>query len=438
MQTTSQSSFVLKLALSLGPLTFLPAHATGQEQANSTTTAVSPAIVLATTDPSIGIGFHTEYNGEGELPDLPLDHHFAFVLSSDGKLKSETRSGDIGYLKATLHPNALLKLYQEQIDESWETIRDSGALGLTQVGISAKQAAILMRGVRTFPEQIQAIDITVSQNPLTRVTGMRVGVQVRPTKGSWLSGFAARLRPHPQGALSFKKQNAMLAMSCAVETSGLQDLISPLTSVFAQVGARNKKQRTNNESILNKLFREFDGRFTSSGNPYGGGVYTIAGIRNPEVTADFLKGGDYAEYMTAVGRGSRLVTLDAEVERISFSHREVPVTKTTIISEHDITPTLPSGDQVSFSAVAGRHLISTTNFKPAKIKSLIDASLDQKIQRKPVPDNALAIVDVRLMDLLDTIGPAGNPFDGLEDSPEKLRISLDSKGGSLNLRIIID
>lgn len=430
----NRSSFILELALSLGLLVFFTPHAIGQDQAN-TTTATSPAIVLATTDPTLGAGFHSEYKGEGELPELPLDHHFVFVVNSDGKLKSETRSGDIGYLKVTLYPNAMLKLYHEEIDESWETIRDSAALGLTQLGISAKQAAIIMQAVQTFPEQMQAIDISVSQNPQTRFTGLRFHLRVRPTKGSWFGNLVAKLRPHSQGTPVIKKQNVMLAMSWAVDTSGLQDLVAPLIGVVSQIGARNKQQRTSRESMLNKLFREFDGGLASFGDPWGGSMHSIISLRNPEIAATIMKSGEYRRHTTAMSKYGGLI--DVEFETEAFSHREIPVMQTILISDHDISASTPSGEQISYAAVAGKHLISTSNSKPDKIKSLIDASLDQKIVRKPLPDKALAIVDIKLMDLLDKMR-VGNPFEGLEDSPEKVHVSLDSKGGSLNLRININ
>lgn len=430
-----KSSLILSLALSLSPICAQEKPATPKN--TTTTSAVSPAIELSTSDPMIAASFHAgnAAEGAGELPELAADHHFAFVLNSDGKLSTETKPGDSGYLKMTLYPNAMVELYKEQIDESWEIIRDSAALGLTQMGMSAKQAAIMMRAVRVFPEQLQTVHIAVSQNPEFEISGMRVHVQVVPTKGMWLGKFVAKLRPSSQGAPVVPSKGAMVAIAASVDTSEIGEFVAPLFEIISGLGARNKKERTANLGMINKLFEAFDGTFSSAGDPFGGVTRGVGGLRDPAAVTSVMASEEYAKYTEATSRLGAMV--DAEVEQNAFKHRDIPVMKTIITSDTE-TPVMPTGEQTTYTAVAGSYLISATTVKIENVKSLMDQALDQKVKRKPLAGNALAIVNVQFMDLIDRISPIGNPFEGQEKLPETLRISVDAKGGSLNLRISID
>ena len=409
-----------------------------QDQAGSTDTAPSAAIVLTTTDPRIGGAFYTEFDGDGELAELPLDHHFALAVHTDGTVKSETKPGDMGYLSVSLYPKAILELYRAEIDEQWETIRDSAALGLTQLGVGAKQAAIMMRDARTFPEQIQSVKLSVSQDPQTMLKGMRVHLKIEPTQGSWIGKLFAMMRPHAEGAPHLDNQSGLVRISAAMDPNGIPEALSPFIEILANIGARNKAQRLSHASMFQKMLQSFDGGFSSAGDPFGGQATTIFSLRDPGLISSVLKSEAFARYSDISNRVGGGV-IETEMEHDVIKHRDVSVMRTTVLLELvDSTASTNLGDQVTYSAVAGSHLLSTGNREADDIKRLIDGALDQKIGRKPLANNALVIVNVKLMEFLDKISPVGNPLEGTEDNPQSLRLSIDSTGGNLNLRIALN
>jgi len=430
------SPVVQSVILGFALTAFCPGSITAQDQVDVTSAAPSPAIVLATTSPEVAAACYAQFDWKEALGEIPLDHHLVMTVGSDGSTKIETKAGDIGYLSMSVYPKAVLALYESWIDERWETIRDSAALGLTQLGMSAKQAAIMMRDARTFPEQVQAVELTVSQDPQTLLKGMRVHLKVRPTPGSWIGKVFAMMRPHPQGAPHLSNQAGMVRISAAIDTNGLSEMLSPVINILSGVGARNKAQRTSNASMFQGMLQAFDGGLFSSGDPFGGRATNIFGLRDAKAMSSILESEGFTRYSELTGQLNGII--ETEVEQAVFTHRGIPVMQTTLISDYDSAATVTLGDQISYAAVAGSLLLSAGNSKADDIKPLIDGALDQKISRKPLADNALVLVDVKFMEFLDKISPVGNPLEGTGDNPQSLHISLGSAGGDLNLRISID
>jgi hypothetical protein len=148
-----------------------------------------------------------------------------------------------------------------------------------------------------------------------------------------------------------------------------------------------------------------------------------------------IASGDYARMSEGARKMSPMV--EAEVEANAFTHRDVPVMKTTVTAEIDL-PTMPSGEQISYSAVAGSYMVTVTAENPEVTKQLIDAALDQKLKRAPLPGGVLMVMEFKLMDLLDKLTPGGNPFAGREQqAPQLVRLTMDTKRGTLNFDVTL-
>jgi hypothetical protein len=428
-------SLAAALALLAGATLQDVAAAQVEEVDKPTTTAakaVATAMVLETTDLMVGSGFLGRFDPAAELPDISEKQHYVLTVTTDGKIRHATAEGDIGWMRSTIYPAALMQLYETPIEDNWEKISGGAIIGLTQIGMTTQDAARLMKAVKVFPRQIESLHLSLSTNPETQFKGLKITASIKPVKGTWLGNLARHLRPHAQGAPTLATKDPMMWIGVAIDPEGLNTFFAPAFELFANLGARNKKQREKNALLYTKVMNMQDGTFLSVGDPFGGGMRTVGGLRDGKSFRELLLSGEYERLMKVAEEISP--NIETEFESVAFEHRDIKVAKTTVTTDMD-TPLAPAGDQISYLAVAGDFLVSTSSLKPLETKKLIDMGLDQKIKRAPLPGNALMVMNIKLMELLDKIVPFGNPLEGKEDAPKMLHLVLDNKDGTLNASI---
>jgi hypothetical protein len=297
------------------------------------------------------------------------------------------------------------------------------------MSMTTQDAAKLMKAVKTFPNQIESFAMGISANPENQLKGLKLSFSLKPTKNTWLGNLAKHLRPHPQGAPKLTAKNAMMRIGVAIDPEGLNTFLTPVVLTLAKFGAKNKKEREKNASLYLKVMNMQDGTYRSVGDPFGGGMRTIGGLRDTTGFAAILHSDQYQRLMKVAESISP--NIETEFEAEAFTHRDIKVAKTIMTTDID-TPLAPAGDQINYSAVAGDYLVTTSALSIEDTKKLIDVAADQKIKRSPLAKNALMVMNIKLLDLLDKIVP-GNPLSTQEDPAENLRIVFDNKNASLNV-----
>ena len=394
-----------------------------------TTEAVATAMVLKTADVEIGTSFLEQFDSDSELPNTNEKQHYVLTVTTDGKIQHKLAEGDVGWMHATIYPVALMKLFETEIEDNWEDISGAAIIGLTQMSMTTQDAAKLMKAVKTFPNQIESFAMGISANPQNQLKGLKLSFSLEPTKNTWLGNLAKHLRPHPQGAPKLTAKNAMMRIGVAIDPEGLNTFLTPVVLTLAKFGAKNKKEREKNASLYLKVMNMQDGTYRSVGDPFGGGMRTIGGLRDTTGFAAILHSDQYQRLMKVAESISP--NIETEFEAEAFTHRDIKVAKTIMTTDID-TPLAPAGDQINYSAVAGDYLVTTSALSIEDTKKLIDVAADQKIKRSPLAKNALMVMNIKLLDLLDKIVP-GNPLSTQEDPAENLRIVFDNKNASLNV-----
>ena len=394
-----------------------------------------PAIVVKTADLMVGMGALANFDPMAELPDIEEGQHFVITVTTDGKATCTTAGGDVGFLAATVYPDALMQLFKAQIDANWEMIQDGAILGMTQVGLSAKDAAKVMKAVRAFPSQMATLRLNVKGDPRNGPKGVSFDLAADAAQGSFMERVVKAMRPHPQGAPALPfGADGMLKMSAAMDPAAVNELLKPLLELAAGIGAKNKKEREANLALYTKFLEHQDGAFSASGDPFGGGLLAISSVRDGKGCAALLGSPDYTRVMEGLSSMSPMV--ESEFKPKAGSHRDVNIAKTTITTDMD-TPTMPDGEQITYFAVAADYMVQTQGTKIDETKKLIDAALDQKIKRAPMPAGKLFTMEIKFMDMMDKVSPIGNPFAGQEEIAPKLMKMDMSVSGSKTLGLSI-
>lgn len=412
-----------------------------QKQPPKGPTTASPAtkllhpLTLETADQVVAEGFKAMFGSQSPLPERPAETaRYRLSVNDKQQVLQSISPPTKDWVTLKMAPGALAQIFKPQIDETWQMVSAGAIFGLTTTGMSAREAAKLMKRVRSFPEQLESVVVRLSTNPEEQLQGFSIHVSVRAVPGTWLAKVTKSLRPLAQGAPSLPAADPLIFVASALDPAAYDLISEPMVYLLSSMGARNKKDREERMAFVRKLVACQDGSFAMVGDPFGGGLQTISGIRDPKTLRPMVASEQYQKFTEAFGAMSS--NIDAEFEAEDFTHRGVPVSRTTMTIDLD-TPLNPAGDQITFTAVAGQYLVSTTSLTKKDARSLIDRALDRKVARAPIPAGALGMIRFKLVDLMDKIVPFNNPLAGDENAPQIVQMTFDSRNQALNFAIEI-
>jgi hypothetical protein len=166
----------------------------------------------------------------------------------------------------------------------------------------------------------------------------------------------------------------------------------------------------------------------------GSPMTIVIGLAQPQKLAELIASDRYAELTQKAMADVPMFVDDPKLERTD--HRDVPITSVTVEMDDRMAASNPmfGGQSVMTmdAAIAGGWLLqSMFGQGKAGIRGLVDAVLDQKIERAPLRDNALLTVDVSIPDLVPEAAHMGG------EMPDRFRMSLARSGAGLSLKMVI-
>lgn len=416
---------------SLPLLLALPLFA--QEPAPKTTAAAGPVLVLTTSDAGIA---HVVAEGLGyvdDLPAAPADGHYIVSLGGDRACQVGTAAGKVDLFEVIAEPGPLMDAFAEQIEASVPMVRGAFTVGMQQAGMSAKDAMALVQDVLDFPRQLQKLTIKVVGDPTAiPESGLDVTLDLDGKAGTGFASLMAKLAPGDQGAPQLPGDGSLMQFRLSLTPLALQALVRPFTAFSAGITSRTEEQRQRATAMMERWIELYDGgccvAFDATMR-----AHMLIGVLDSDKVRALTSSEDYLEAARAQQLPNR--DLDIEVAVDALEHRGVKFLQTKVTGSEP-NPIMPDGELVTRIGAGGNYVMMTMGGDEAFAKSIVDAVLDRKVSRAPLPDAALAWSSIDLRGLarllLPGVGMGGEPG---EDMPSRLTVRLGKRGTGLQLKL---
>src|SRR5690606_33767139 len=202
----------------------------------------------------------------------------------------------------------------------------------------------------------------------------------------------------------------------------------PFLPFVVGAAAGGKEERRKYTALMADLAGCLDGTFAFALRGAGREHRYLAGLADPEKARELLAGKDFAAWRLANAEANPMV--ETEVTENALSHREVAATKTV---HHAIGPTGEEVKTEQFTGAAGAFLFGAGS--EADAKGLIDAILDQKVTRKPLPGNALVTLSAKMAEIAGVMS-GGRADTG--DVPARIDVALAKQGNVLQVTFKVE
>lgn len=419
-------------ALSITTLSILGLSipALAQTEAAPDAAPVQKALIVRTADISIANMMAMQLDPTAEVPELGDGQQYALTMSSDRSVKVTTMAKQQGFLHATVYPPVLMTMFKPMIDAQWGNIQGFAMMGLTQSGMSGKEAAKLMKSVREFPNQLASLDVRFNQNPNFGPKGLKINFAARGAANSWLAETFQMLKADPKGAPTVPAGKHHMAVRMAIADEGLRRMIKPFMELSATMGAQGNEElqkmmrdNMNNSSGIGAVWGSFD----------GSGIFATVFSTKAMEMAKLISSEAYQKMLEEAG--ATAPGMEMEIKPKAFSHRDTDVIRFAMSIPAPPNPLMPDGQLIMHQAAIGNYWMMDVGGKPDGIKKLIDMAADQKVTRQPLPAGRLMDANLRIADLMTAL----NGFNPMENapggSPELMTMQFDNQQGVMSLTI---
>lgn len=396
-----------------------------------TTVATGPILVLKTSEMDVADGIAMLLEHEDPLPDLPENGSYVLSLGADRKLQVTTAAGAVGMLELEADPGALMEVFAKDIEGGKAIVRGSLTLGLQQTGMSPKEVATIVNDVLDFPKQMRRISLRIEGDPNAMEDGLTVTIDVDGKAGSALATLIGKLQPCSQGAPVMPATGAATEMALSLSPESLAAVFEPFRQLGVRFISQDDAQQQRASAMWDKWMAAYDGGMSAV---LGEGlrVQALIGLLDGEQVRKMLASEEYVEMI----KNQKMPMRDMEVEVTvdALEHRGVKMTKSRITGAPP-SPIATDGTMETLVGVAGNHFVMAMG-GDAGAKALVDAVLDDKVKRAPLPDGALARISMDVAALFGAFVPGGQQLP--PDAPEKVTMSVTRRGEVLRLTTRIE
>lgn len=417
--------------------TFLPALATllcqpfvaAQEE---TTTASSP-LTVTTTDPMVARAFHRMFD-EGATFEIAEDRALVMSLDDGGKLVSR-EGAPSGWLTIEARPAALMRTFKQQVTQGRMMAGMMGGMAFGQMGIDSADVDDIFDALFEFPNQIDKVRVTLPKK-VEKGSPIDIDIDVTPLLESWLGNLVSSLRQHPAGLRRLPPAGAMMTMDADVDFQAVMPLIAPVMNKLSKMFIPDDDLRAAADELYPKYYKGLAGPMSATFDTRSG-MRVLMELSDSEAITTVMSDPRWVEMTTAATEASGVAS--AKLEPAAVTHRGIPMLRTTIEYDESMgaNPFIPNGNAVGFSGVAGNAMVVTAmNQSDAEAKSLIDAVLDEKVKRAPLPNSNLVSVGIDLVKLIDVMSDAmGGGPDG--DVPDRADVNIRKLNKDLHIEVRI-
>lgn len=380
-------------------------------------------LVLKTANEQIAENVLDAFESDS-LPELGEGKHFVFTLGNDGKLTTTTGAGAVGLFQLSAKPALLAEHYAEQIQMAQQQAGMFAGMMSGNMGVPAQDLNNLIDEIFAFPAQLDTLtlDVTGSQKD-----GFDARLAIVPAEKGWFGAFVKELKPNPAGAPRLDAEDPLAHFALSVEPAAMQKAARPFMGFAVGAAATDKEERAKYTKLMEQFVALMDGTVSMVIGREGAGMRMLSGLTDGEKGKALMASDEYKAFAKAAAEANPMA--DAEITENAVVHREVTFTKQTVETGQD-TPISPGGTTTSLYGVAGSFMISASS--DAAAKAMTDQILDQKVERKALPNGAILALGLRLADLAE--GMAGG-MAGPADFPQTVSLELGQSSGRLAVNV---
>lgn len=354
-------------------------------------TRPAPALTCRTADEELAEDIVSPFErGQAlALPKLARGQHWVIRMDQDGVVEVTAATGEVAMLELEARPAALLDIYADEVDQVRRLATGAGMLSLQALGMSAREAAGLMKTIFEFPKQISLVQSKFrARRP--EFTTFDLELLLTPVAESGFENLCRLLKPNPRGVPVLAEENAM-HLAVSLDAPALRKELAPLLTRLARMFVKADAEAA--VAVMRQATDLSDGTFAGAYGPLGNMTFAN-GITDTAAWQQLVESPEYARFAA-----SSLAGGGVEYTPEALRHAGVRVGRTVVTMPESmpVSPGIPGGKVTQFScAVANLALTAATQ---GEIEALIDAAAAGRIARRPLPDNAVVEFTIRLADL---------------------------------------
>lgn len=404
---------------------FLPA------QEPAPTTAATPSSPLFARTSTLTYARMLSVMFDGDIAGLqrpPQGKHYQMQLDDGGRLVTQLQDGHVEGLELDTNPRALAQLFAQELQDA--RARAEGMAGVAGAMFGSKtDFGGFVGWLFDLPAQMQRLQIRSTGNPRDKDQGLHLSFDMQPVPDTKLARIVGAMRAHPGGAPQLPQQDAAMQLRLALDPTFvpvMTDMTMPFMEALGFSGAEWV-------AMAREMAGYQDGTAAVSFG-MGSPMTMVIGLAQPQKMADLLASERYAELTQKSMADVPMFVDDPKFARTD--HRDVPITSVTVEMDDRMAASNPmfGGQSVMTThvAIAGGWLLqSMFGQGNAGIRGLVDAALNQKIERAPLRDNALLTVDMSIPDMVPQMAHMGGEL------PERFTLALARSGAGLSLKMVI-
>ncbi len=389
------------LSLALCASTFLLSHGVAQEAPPSNKPSApvhtGQVVHIITHDVALvkkALGYLSK---EVEIPELEEGKHLELIMLGDGNTTVELRNGTRSHSVVQLAPPQLMEIYKDKIRQNSLSLQPIFIYTLTQqLELNLADAQNIIDGFANLPNQIQTLNMQLFDNQGSKPGTTRYEIDISSVPDTWLDRTIRLLKPHANGAPEPQEPNPPLSLQLSVDAAGMEETLKPMVRVMAHLGCRNQLTKDRNSAVYDKMLKFQDWSVCLVANPIEKTITTIGALRNPEGMSELLQSKDYATMTNEQGNLHPMAEL--HLQQNFSKHKEVPLHIITLSGG-------PQGVVHSFTAVADKYVIQTTQQSKEEVIRIIDNALEHKVKQSPLPGNAMLKIRIDTHQVIALIMP---------------------------------
>ena len=398
----------------------------------ATTTSAASSLVITTTDPMVAMGIQRMFDAGDGVPEIGDGK--ALVLSLDDGGKLSTREAAAGaWLTIEAKPAVLMKTFKQPVTRARMQAGMIGGMALGQAGIDAEAIDDIMDAVFDFPNQIEAMTVSI---PRRYEAGqqMDIDVDLMPKTDTWFNSLVVALKPHAAGLRRLPGKGAMMQVDADFDFAAVLPQLTPMVDKMTVMMISEEALRTKAIALMKGYYKSLAGPMSMTFD-FRDGMRATMELSDPAAMNAALTDPTFAEITKA---SSDMTGGVAEITPNAITHRDIGVTSTVVeLDDVGPNPLTKDGQTESFSAIAGNAMVvSSFGDAASNVKSLIDQVLDNKLKRTPL--GKLMTMSLDLGKMVDFIGEmSGGQGPDANDIPAGVNMGLAKTDKGLHIEVRI-
>ncbi len=425
----------LATLIAVGALALVPA---AQEQPKTTTQPAPPALTVRTTDADIIEGLGQMF-GEGvDMPSTELaeGQQLQMTVGAD-RMPAVSQVQGSGWLDVDIRPAALMAMFKDEIAPFKQMAPFMAAQAMSQQGIGMEDAGKIIDAMFGFPDQLDRLHFAIAANPAETKT-LDMTMAIEPKADSWFGKLVADLQPNPSGVRMLPGDSAPFLAAIDVDLSRALPHLEPLMDHLTGMTIKDDKQREQAIAVMHDFYDSLSGAASLAVDP-AHGMCWLGGLADPGKALDLLHSDRYAQVL-AMSRNMPMVK-DVKIDMNAMTYRDVSVMSQSLTLDPSATQPGVSADvpTTSLYAVVGDCLVvDQASIEDSRMKSIIDAMLDQKLPKKKLGDGVLMTMDGRLKEAVSAMVESQSLPMSEEDEkelPENAHMKITKQGNGLRIEV---